>query len=318
MTFNFDELFGNEDLKDYLSGVISSGNIPSTFIIEGDTGSGRKTLVRLFFKTISCKSENRPCGVCPSCKRIENGNSGDIRYFGITEGKKSIGVEDSRKIKDDCLLGPSDGDHKFYVITDADKLTPAAQNALLKITEEPPDFAKFFFVCESGMSLLPTLRSRSVTLRMQKFTDGMIADYLISREKKASRMKSDDPERFEDIVSRSGGSIGRALSLLRKRSADPDAASELAEALISYDLPGVHSALLSLPETRRDYKEALDEIRGALKQRMTSVDPEKKGAISEFYSAVEEEYENCGYNVSIAVSKRYLALCAKRTAAERG
>ena len=306
MRFELDGLYCNDEIKEYISGAISSGNLPSSFIIEGDPGSGRKTLVKLIFKTLCCISDVRPCGKCIFCRRIENGNSGDIRYFGLSEGKKSIGVDDSRKIKDDCLLGPTDGEHKFYVINDADALTTAAQNALLKITEEPPPFARFFFICESAVSLLPTLRSRSVILRMQKIDDRHMTDYLIKNERTAAKMYNEDRERFNSIIENSGGSIGRACVLLRKRREGIDLSGELISAIALGGKTEILTAVLSLPDSKAEYTDALAELQDALKSQIPLCSESRKAVFLAIYDLVSEEYGNCFFNISISVSKRYL------------
>ena len=63
-------------------------------------------------------------------------------------------------------LNHTDSEYKIYIIPDANKMTEQAQNALLKTIEEPPVYAIIILLTENCDSLLPTIRSRCVTLTM--------------------------------------------------------------------------------------------------------------------------------------------------------
>ena len=80
--------------------------------------------------------------------------------------KASIGVDDIRDIKSDSMILPNDGEKKVYIIKNADKMTTSAQNAFLKILEEPTKFTTFILLCCNHGSFLPTVLSRVVHLKL--------------------------------------------------------------------------------------------------------------------------------------------------------
>ncbi len=112
----------------------------------------------------------RPCGQCRDCRKAAEGVHPDI--ITITRPtddrgrqKREIYVEQIRALVADSVVLPNEAERKVYILRDADAMNPAAQNALLKLLEEPPRFVSFILVAESAAALLETVRSRCVTLR---------------------------------------------------------------------------------------------------------------------------------------------------------
>ena len=117
--------------------------------------------------------------MCRSCIQFESGNHPDVRYV-THEKPASIGVDDVRsQISGDIMIKPYNGRYKVYIVDDAELMTPQAQNALLKTIEEPPSYAVLIFLTSSPESLLATIRSRCVLLRMKPVDKAQIRDYLI-------------------------------------------------------------------------------------------------------------------------------------------
>ena len=115
-----------------------------------------------------CTSEGvRPCRVCRDCKKVFRAVHPDVLYTDPTGGAKmgSIKVDQVREIVATAHLVPSEGKSKVYVLRSADKMNPQAQNALLKLLEEPPSSACFILACENASALLPTVRSRCELLQ---------------------------------------------------------------------------------------------------------------------------------------------------------
>lgn len=136
--------------------------------------------------------------------------------------------------KDTLYIAPNDGEKKFYIIKDADYLTPAAQNALLLPIEEPPEFVMFFLLCEDSASLLETVRSRAPVLRTEKFPASFIEEYLSKKYKNA------DKKKLEYASHLASGSLGRAVELYE--NGDEEAKLyKCAEELLSLMLSGKSS-----------------------------------------------------------------------------
>lgn len=112
-------------------------------------------------------SGTRPCRVCRDCRKVFRGVHPDVLYTEPTGTAKTaaIKVDQIRGIIATAHLAPSEGKSKVYVLRSADKMNPQAQNALLKLLEEPPSSACFVLSCENAAALLPTVRSRCELLQ---------------------------------------------------------------------------------------------------------------------------------------------------------
>jgi len=113
-----------------------------------------------------CSSEGpRPCGICPGCRKAMMGIHPDIVVISRSldssgKEKGEIVVSQAREIIADAYVLPNESEGKAYIINDADSMNLSAQNALLKLLEEPPSYAYFFLLASSPRTLLPTVRSR--------------------------------------------------------------------------------------------------------------------------------------------------------------
>lgn len=131
-----------------------------TYIIEGSVGSGRGEYVRRFAADLCSNPEH--------ARKIMASTAVDVHEFALPKDKKSLGVDIVREISKIVLLRPVELDFIVIIIRNADSLTVAAQNAALKLLEEPPQAVYFFLLCEGTDALLPTVRSRAAVLRMQR------------------------------------------------------------------------------------------------------------------------------------------------------
>ena len=128
--------------------------------------------------------------------------------------RKTIGIEVVRGIRELAYISPNDLDVKIYIIDAADTMTEQAQNALLKLFEEPPKNVYFFLLCTSASGLLTTVRSRAPELRTELFGDEKMTSLLLKNSRSAEELYKKDRENFNRILKLSGGSYGTALSLI--------------------------------------------------------------------------------------------------------
>ena len=203
---NFKDIIGQESIKKHLQTAIKTGNLSHAYIINGEYGSGRQTIASALAKTIQCQSktdDTDACGVCTSCKQAESHNHPDIKY--ITHDKTSISVNDIREqLNNDISIKPYSSEYKIYIIPDANKMTEQAQNALLKTIEEPPVYAIIILLTENCDSLLPTIRSRCVTLTMNPIEKDKICPYLENKFQL-------EPEQAQIAANYCQGNIGKAI-----------------------------------------------------------------------------------------------------------
>jgi DNA polymerase III gamma/tau subunit len=128
------------------------------------TGSGALSAARCTAAAMECQdAENKPCGVCPACRKVLADIHPDVPTVRDPE-HKNIAVEVVRAIRADAYIRPNEGRRKVYIFPDCALLTEADQNILLKVVEEGPPYAAFLFCADSAGQVLQTLRSRCVEL----------------------------------------------------------------------------------------------------------------------------------------------------------
>ena len=199
-----DKLYGNDQLKLYIRSKISDGTLPHALIFEGAEGSGRSTLATLTAMALSPQFADK----------IERGQSPDVTVCEPAEGKKSIGVATVRDIREAAFIMPQELNVRIFIIRSAHLMTTEAQNALLKILEEPPAGVYFFLLCDNSSLLLPTVRSRAPVLKMSVLSDEELAEYIIGINQRAEAMSKSSPEAFSMLIRSCGGSVGCAISRL--------------------------------------------------------------------------------------------------------
>ena len=140
------------------------------YIITGSPENAEREARDLAAAMLCARGGGRPCGECPSCRKVRLGIHPDIlvterQKDGQGKPRQEIYVDQIREISASAAVLPNEAERKLYVIRDAGTMNPAAQNALLKLLEEPPEFDAFLLLAENEDQLLETVRSRCVTLR---------------------------------------------------------------------------------------------------------------------------------------------------------
>lgn len=176
----FADIIGQEQLKEHIQNAITSNKVSHAYIINGERNAGKEFIARIFAMTLQCeKGGVEPCNECHSCKQALSHNQPDIVYISH-EKPNSIGVEDIRgQINNDIGIKPYSSPRKIYIMNEGEKMTPQAQNALLKTLEEPPEYAVIFILTDNVEALLPTIISRCVVLNMKPVSDNLVKKYLM-------------------------------------------------------------------------------------------------------------------------------------------
>jgi DNA polymerase III, gamma/tau subunits len=200
----FDKLYGNDNLKLRLIDDIIGGRFIHTCVIEGNKGSGKHTLARLISAALQSDLQHRE----KALKSI----SPDVIVVGLRDNRKSIGVDTIRNIKDDAYIKPSESDIKIYIVEDTHTMTVQAQNAFLKLLEEPPANVYFILLCENTATLLATVKSRAVIYRMQVFTDDELKTYIARNYKKAVNV--------DYLIKSANGNIGAVVDNMTAKKAE--------------------------------------------------------------------------------------------------
>lgn len=147
-----------------------SGKLSHAYIISSRDVSVREKKAMELACTLVCSSDvQAPCMSCKQCKTALGGINPDVTVIGRRaddkgKQKREIQVDQIRAMSADAWVRPQFADRKVYIIEDAGTMNASAQNAALKLLEEPPAYAAFILCTDSAEAMLPTIRSRCVTI----------------------------------------------------------------------------------------------------------------------------------------------------------
>lgn len=158
-------MFENIDVipsfRNAVSSAVMSGKLSHALIFEGSSKEIRLALAKETAKAILCKSSDKPCGSCSACHKADSGSHPDLHI--IDKDGAMIKVDEIRDVKAKAKVYPNDGNKSVFIICEAQNMNPQAQNALLKIFEEPASHVSFILTCPSKSSLLDTITSRATS-----------------------------------------------------------------------------------------------------------------------------------------------------------
>ena len=240
----FEVLLGNERIKDNLRLSFEKNRVPHFFLICGPQGSGRHTLARLLAAAMMCTGQNQPCGYCEGCRKVLNGIHPDFITVDDPE-KKTVPVELIRQARADIYIQPNEGKRKIYLFPRAQDILPPGQNAVLKILEEPPSYGVFLLITDNAEKLLPTVRSRCTELTLLPLSEKEMRGELHRRFPDAS------VDTIGAAMSRSGGYLGQAISLLEGRE-EPQQTVDFAAAFAARNALGLTMVLAPMEKWKRD------------------------------------------------------------------
>jgi DNA polymerase-3 subunit delta' len=217
----FDQLTGNESVKQTLRKMLESGRLPGALLFTGVDGIGKKLFALEVAKALNCRTPNgfEACGNCPACVRIARlhyHESDDVDDWDnviwtdhpdvgmVIAPKRVLKVDQMRRIEREANFRPFEGRARVFLIDEADRLNDASANALLKVLEEPPPTSHLILITSRPAMLLPTIRSRCQMIRFSPLLPSEIEQHLIVN-KLASPAEASIRARV------AGGSLSRAL-----------------------------------------------------------------------------------------------------------
>jgi len=165
----FDKLELSEVFKNKIAGHINGGRFPHASVISGSDGDLLFALSRNIARALVCSSMGeKPCNVCTHCKKAFKESHPDIICLQLGKDEREIKVEQVRSLVRDAVILPNEAERKIYIIRNADAMNQSAQNAFLKLLEEPPGYVVFMLLAENPGLLLETVRSRCVMFEMER------------------------------------------------------------------------------------------------------------------------------------------------------
>lgn len=204
----FRDILGQKSVIAHMKKAVSMGKTSHAYILNGEKGMGKKLLAHAFSMTLQCEQGGEePCMECRSCKQAEGRNHPDIKWI-THEKPNTISVEEVRdQLVNDMAIKPYSSKYKIYIIDEGEKMTPAAQNTLLKTIEEPPAYGIVIILTSNKEMLLQTILSRCVSLNLRPLRDEEMKRYLISHE--------NVPDYQAAMAVRfAGGNLGRAIDII--------------------------------------------------------------------------------------------------------
>ncbi|HTT20202.1 MAG TPA: hypothetical protein VMG82_14725 [Candidatus Sulfotelmatobacter sp.] len=287
----FSDFHGNSAVVHRLREMMSRDHLPHAVVLAGGRGAGKYTLALMLAQTLNClnrlETDSLPdfCGVCANCTRIAQAGDLDARFAEAVEARENlretdkketrifvqthpdvlvippdppqmmIKVDQVRRVIETIYYRPAEGREKVYIFTDSGFMKEAA-NSLLKVLEEPPEFATIFLLTENPGELLPTIRSRSMTFTLAALTGDEI-------EKDLEKYHPEWKPAQRTLVARlCDGALGRArgFDLEAYTVARQHALVILKSALRSGD----HSELFKITESYRPGVEGREKTEGLI------------------------------------------------------
>ena len=288
----FSDFHGNEATVRQIREMLARDRFPHGVILAGPAGSGKYTLATMIARAMNCLekplSDGLPdfCGKCSNCVRIAQSEDLESRCAEAREAREAlketekketrlfiqthpdvlvippdppqmmIKVDQVRRVVESIYFRPAEGTERVFIFTDSAFMKEAA-NSLLKVLEEPPEFATIFLLAENAGELLPTIRSRCMTLQLRCLSLEEIEKYL------ARHRPEWKPQQRALVARLSEGAVGRArnFDLESYSAARADALTILRTALRAAD----HSELFKITETYRAGAEGREKIELLLK-----------------------------------------------------
>lgn len=215
-----------EKIVHFLEHSVKFGKISHAYGFFGPKGVGKKRLVDYFIQALLCdENDGVPCGRCRNCALFAQNNHTDVFRAVKDPEEKNIGIEKMREMRERMYLAPSISRRNIAIVYDAHALSAEAQNSILKILEEPPKSAIIILVADFTDSLLPTLRSRLLSIRLNNISEGRMIKCLEREHPEMSK------EFTRNAVNLAFGKIEIARDLIADKALLESAEKEYAKAL---------------------------------------------------------------------------------------
>jgi DNA polymerase-3 subunit delta' len=304
-------LYGHERLRERLAEAHARGSLPASMLLHGPRGVGKQRLALWLGQLLLCDGEGaRPCGKCSQCRftgslthpdlrwifprpRLKDGDPSvdDVRddyaeaiaervanggLYAPPSGSDGIYVATVRAIVRTAAMSPALARRKVFVIGDAERMVPqegsdAAANAFLKLLEEPPADTTLVLTSSEPGALLPTIRSRVISVRVTPISDAAVGEFLADKIVK-SQLRSDNSKTpVSELIGLAAGAPGRLLASASLREATQQA-QRLLDAATSADRAGGYRVAFGqgAARARGSFTDTLEALEVLLHHRVRS------------------------------------------------
>jgi DNA polymerase III subunit gamma/tau len=325
----FEELVGQPHVVQALANSLADNRLHHAYLFTGTRGIGKTTVARLLAKALNCETGivAEPCGVCASCKAIDEGRFVDLIEVDAASRTK---VDDTRELLDNVQYAPTRGRFKVYLIDEVHMLSNHSFNALLKTLEEPPPHVKFLLATTDPQKLPVTVLSRCLQFNLKRFTVAQIqtqlekictaegiafdAAGLKAIARAAAGSMRDSLSLLDQSIAFGGGKVEGPLVAAMLGSIDRGHVLRLLAALAKHDGAALLAEVEQLDESAPDYGAVLDELLEAL-QRVAVLqlvggrsDDEELAAVAPFVEQFSAEDAQLYYQIALH-GRRDLPFC---------
>ena len=294
------KIIGHQEQIKKLKHILNENKLGHAYIFEGIEGIGKCTIAKEFAKALLClNGGDKPCNECIACQNFEAGKN---FYFIKPEGNL-IKVDEIRKLKEELMLKPITSSRKVAIIDNAELMNEQAQNALLKVLEEPPEYATIILVTANKEKLLYTIKSRCTTFRFQPLKNEAIEEFFGNQIE-------------DEMLEYSRGSIGAIVKA--RENNDTEVISRWVQAFKKESLIEMMKDMNSIKEEKY-VKENVEDVLEYLLYLYYKEMRETKKDTTEAIEIVEETRNNIlkNANLDIALDRMMINLWKWRKVCKR-
>jgi DNA polymerase-3 subunit delta' len=301
------DLYGHEPLRSRLSESVRAGTLPSSLLFQGPRGVGKQRLALWLAERLLCTSEGAPCGTCKACRYVQAITHPDLHWvfprprlkdadpdqdqvrddyaeaiaervekmglYGAPSGSEGIYVATVRSLVRSAAMSPAMGQKKIFIVGDAERMVPQegadmAANAFLKLLEEPPADTTIILTSSEPGALLPTIRSRVVSVRVPLVPDAAVRAFVENAEVKKALDKQSKSSTAERVRA-AAGAPGKLLTGMDDAKATVSA-RKIIDAATSAQRASHYSAALAqgAAGARGAFTDTLDALVDLLAERV--------------------------------------------------
>lgn len=301
----FKSVVGQDNLTKTLKNAIDTGRLAQAYLFCGSRGVGKTSCARIFAKTINCLSptaDGEACGVCDSCRAIDEGNSFNLIEL---DAASNNSVDNMRNLTDQVNIPPAVGKYRVFIIDEVHMLSSAAFNAFLKTLEEPPKYVIFILATTEKHKVIPTILSRCQIYDFKRITiqdmvshlqyvadtEGIEADTaslnIIAR--KADGAMRDALSIFDQVAASSMGHITYEKTLASLNVLDYEYYFRLIDAFIEGNVPEALMLYKAVRDNGFDTLFFLNGLAGHIRDLMVAYSP-KTVSLLEVADDISQRY----------------------------
>ncbi|WP_429190387.1 DNA polymerase III subunit gamma/tau [Aeromonas veronii] len=275
----FEQVVGQQHVLTALTNALDQGRLHHAYLLSGTRGVGKTTIARILAKSLNCEQgiSSHPCGVCDTCREIDQGNFVDLLEIDAASRTK---VEDTRELLDNVQYRPARGRFKVYLIDEVHMLSRHSFNALLKTLEEPPPYVKFLLATTDPQKLPITILSRCLQFHLKSLDQTQIAkqlEWVLDQEgqpfeprallalaKAADGSMRDALSLTDQALAHGNGSVRLESVLAMLGTLDHRHLQQLLEAILRQDAPATMAKITEIATLGPDFDQLHAELEGLL------------------------------------------------------